>query len=147
MKRLPRSLIRVTLFSKILALLLMLAFLGVAFYSGMQFQQKYVEIAGTTIPTPTPAVQDKMLCRTDSDCLFTTKDTALSCCPNTRCIRYADEGILAVNAMWFKQQQENICGAKHVCPMYAVVCTKSITEENNHYTAKCIQHVCTKVQS
>lgn len=145
--KLPKSLTRVTPFSKSLALLLTIAFIAVAFYSGMLFQQKAVEIAGNVTPTPTPIMSPKTSCSVDSDCVFTTEDTKLSCCPNTRCIRYGDEGVIAVSASWFEKERTSVCGARNVCPMFAIMCTRSITEENNHYSAKCVRAVCTKVRS
>lgn len=145
MAKLPKSLTKVTGFSKALALLLILAFITVAFYAGMMFQQKYTEVAATITPTPTPIVAGQTSCNTDSDCTLTTSE--VSCCPNTKCLRYSDPQIIAVSSTWLKTERISICGVRVMCPMYAVMCTREITEENAHYSAKCIQHICTKVRS
>ena len=57
MKKLPKSLTKVTGFSKIVALLLILAFIISAFYAGIMFQQKYVVILSAITPTPTIAAK------------------------------------------------------------------------------------------
>lgn len=54
--KLPKSLTKVTAFSKALALLLILAFIAVAFYAGMMFDQKYLSSLSQVVPTPTPAM-------------------------------------------------------------------------------------------
>lgn len=145
--RLPKSLTRVTGFSKIIAFLLLLIFIGSAFYGGMLFQQKYAAVIATITPTPTPISNNQIACTTDSNCTLTTSNVQNSCCANTRCVRYADERIIAVNAIWLAQEKNAVCGVRRMCPMIAVICTRSITEENAHYSAKCVQNVCQKVQN
>lgn len=145
--RLPKSLTRVTGFSKTLAFLLLLIFIGSAFYGGMMFQQKYAAVIATITPTPTPISNNQVACSADSDCTLTTVNVQNSCCPNTRCVRYADEGIIAVNTAWLATEKNAVCGVRRMCPMIAVMCTRSITEENAHYSAKCVQNICRKVQS
>ncbi len=53
MVKLSKSLTHVTGFSKILALFLILAFLGVAFLAGMMFQKEAGSMMNTFSPTPT----------------------------------------------------------------------------------------------
>lgn len=147
MAQLPTSLTRVTRFSKILALLLILAFIGSAFYAGVAFDSQYHEFFASTTPTPTPAVPTaQTTCQTDSDCVIASINAADLCCPNTKCINLASASSVAVNTQWLISQRQNVCGRK-LCPMYAVMCTREITQENAHYHAKCVQHVCQKVRS
>jgi len=161
MTRLPKSLTRVTTFSKLIAFFVILGFMVSAFYAGFLFNQKYSSVLSSITPTPTPSssgqtgvqsgptpvVSAQTSCNTDSDCMLTTANTQNSCCPNTRCLNFADSSTIAVNSKWLESQKSSVCGQHYMCPMIMAVCTRQITEENAHYSAKCVQHVCTKVRS
>lgn len=147
MVSLPNSLTRVTGFSKILALLIILAFIGSAFYAGAAFDAQYHGVFARVTPTPTPALPTaQTACQTDSDCVIVSANSVDTCCPNTKCINYGSASAVAVNVQWLQSQRKSVCSGKF-CPMYAVMCTREITEENAHYHAACVQHVCRKVRS
>lgn len=144
MAKLPKSLTRVTGFSKVLALLMFLAFIASAFYAGFLFDEQYRNLAITISPTPSPSTQT--MCQTDSDCTLTTADVAASCCPNTRCLNFADATTIAVNVQWLESQKTHVCGASRICPMFATMCTRDIVAGNSHYSAKCVRDACQKVR-
>lgn len=146
MAKFPKSLTRVTGFSKFLALLLILGFLFVAFYAGVLFDQQYVRLGQNNLPAPTQAISEQSYCAQDSDCVLTTDNTQNSCCPNTHCLNLSDNSTIAVNEKWLTNEKISACGEKHMCPMIAAICTKDIQEKNSHYSAKCVSHMCTKVQ-
>lgn len=147
MVKLPKSLIRVTAFSKLIALFVIVGFLVSAFYAGYLFSQKYGSALSEITPTPTPISNEQTSCSVDSDCILTSADTKNSCCPNLKCLDYADSSTVAVNGMWAKEEKTSVCGVHIMCPMIATMCPRQISEENQHYQAKCVEHVCTKVRN
>ena len=149
MTRLPRSLTRVTTFSKLVALFVIAGFLVSAFYAGFLFNQKYGSAISSITPTPTSAaaVNDQTSCSVDSDCTLADMSDNSLCCPNIKCSDYSKDYEQAVNTQWFTQYQNGKCGTRHMCPMIAMMCAKGVLEENAHYSAKCISHVCTKVRN
>lgn len=146
-KKLPSSLTHVTKFSKMLALLIIVAFMLSAFYAGIVFQQKYSPTLSSITPTPTPVVSAATACVQDSDCILASSDIPGTCCPNIKCLNFADSRTVALNGAWLNEARSASCGKKIMCPMIAVMCPRGIVEENAHYSARCVQHVCTKVRS
>lgn len=140
MKKLPKSLTKVTGFSKLVALFVILGFLASAFYAGVLFNQKY------SLNTSSPVATEETTCSADSDCSLADITTGNLCCPNTRCTDYSKTNEQAYNSQWLQSEKFNQCKGR-MCPMIAVICTKEITEENMHYSAKCISHVCTKIRN
>lgn len=147
--KIPGSLTRVTAFSKILALILILIFVLFGFYLGMQYQKKLSSLGIDVTPTPTPVVTSQTSCQKDSDCILANTDTANTtayCCPNTKCIDLGSSNVTAVNAAWFGSEKSSVCSGHYMCPMIAVLCTRPITENNRHYQARCVQNTCQKVR-
>lgn len=148
--QLPKSLTRVTGFSKALAVLIIFIFMMFAFYLGIQYQKKAASLGVDVSPTPTVApVQDNQAtCETDTDCVlaFTnTDETSAFCCPNTRCLDVSKTDVKAVNSNWLGAEKNSVCVNHRMCPMIATICTKQIQESNSHYSAKCIHNTCQKV--
>ncbi|HSD98126.1 MAG TPA: hypothetical protein VLB73_00330 [Patescibacteria group bacterium] len=146
MVKLPKSLTRVTSFSKLVALFVILGFLLGAFYAGILFQKNYGSLSLGLAPTPTPFASDENACTSDSDCVLADLSSQGLCCPNTKCADFSQESVRAVSSAWLTNHTFNQCKGR-MCPMIMVICTRNITEENKHYNAKCISHVCTKVRS
>lgn len=144
-RKLPKSLTRVTTFSKLLAVFIIFAFIVSAFYAGIMFQQKYSSQLLSVTPTPTPAVSEQTACQNDSDCILTDISRSALCCPNTACLDLSKDYVVAMNSAWVATRKENLCSGS-MCPMIAAMCTKEITEKNTHYSAKCVSNVCTKVR-
>lgn len=146
MTKLPKSLTRVTTFSKLIALFVFLAFIVSAFYAGMLFQKKAGDLTFTT-PTPTPQlVSEQTQCQINTDCTLADINKTAACCPNARCLDLSKEDVSAVNLAWLQKYQKELC-VKKICPMIMTICAKQITEENKRYSAKCINNICQKVRS
>ena len=151
--KLPKSLTKVTTFSKLLAVFLFFAFLGSAFYAGIIFDQKFNTTINDIFRNPSPIqwgtayVSEKVTCTKDNDCVLTTSNTQSACCPNITCLHLADTSSIAVNGKWLVGQKQSVCGQRYMCPMIAMMCPQGVLVENAHYSAKCIQHVCQKVKS
>lgn len=147
MTKLPKSLTRVTAFSKLIALFIIVGFVVSAFYAGYLFNQKYASALSAISPTPTPIANEQTSCSVDSDCVLSSADTKNFCCPNLKCLDNASTATIAVNRNWLTGEKTAVCGEHHLCPMIMTMCTRQITQENQHYQAKCIEHVCTKVRN
>jgi len=142
--KLPKSLTKVTGFSKLVTLFLVIAFVFVAFLGGMMWDRQFSQVAQIT-PTPTPIQQVQISCNRDSDCILSdlSENTTL-CCPNTACTNLERGSVMAVNVTWLSTYKTSIC-AQRACPMIFAVCTKQLLEKNSHFTAVCVRSTCQKV--
>lgn len=146
--KLLKPLIKVTAFSKLLALLLIIIFVLFGFYLGLEYGKQVGMIGAVITPLPTPTLQNQFSCTTDNDCtLMDSKAQGVGlCCSNlTRCMDPRNDSVIAVNTKWFTQKKQTDCSQTTACPMIAMMCTYPVVMAQQHYHASCVNTMCQKV--
>lgn len=124
----------------------------ITFINEDPYEESYVQIMDQilstfkfTLDSPIGGDQNQLnnQCTIDTDCTLYNSDPSIAqCSPESACPNFSSAKAIAVNSNSLTQFRKNLPVTN--CQMLPV-CDDSVTQQNKHFTAKCIKNICQKV--